>query len=735
MRTINLISILVATILALQISTKTIKCGEISTVFVLETDSAPAPIVEQTNPSSQNRNATNTIKRSQQDDSNTKVITDDGSSSSLSEPTYQEQPARIQQHNKLPADPLVVIKRNPNNTSQQQSGNTQDSVRDKDASNRRLDDSSNVNNQRGGQRNQQQSRPKASQGSSNYDRESTSSTTTPKTEERLLISIVSDDDDSNSAKQISKPNGGIILPIGGLGGSGGQANDQLTQKRKPSITISIHDGMDKNNGGSGVSGTSAVIVRPSENGQSIVISTGGGSIDTGNSDKYNQNQNQGHHNKPYGNGNSNQPYKEPVNDHIGIQQPSSHNIYVSSTTYRPSLVNDYGQPSPSINQPVLDNHNSNNHNHNNRPITSTLIDTPSSPVNNPHRPISGNHEPSRPILSDERPPRLPLTSGSGSGNSGGSDFGQPIGGGSGSSNVYEPSQQSGVSHSRPTQRPSSQPYEESNGLNRPINGQTSNNYEPKYPLNDKDCGLIHETRIVGGEEADPNDFLWMAAIIRSKPTDGEARPFCGGSLITRRHILTAAHCLENLAPRDILVRLGSYDFDDATASSTSADYAIDQFRVPANYSKKTHVADIAIMRLKTPLAPTDNYKTVCMPQPRRSYVGDRATVTGYGSQKQTRIAAPKLRQVTVPIWENRKCSAVYKKELGDSFLCAGYEEGGKDACQGDSGGPLMTEGPNERMMVVGVVSHGIGCGSPGYPGVYTRVTTFHDWIEKNTREV
>lgn len=77
---------------------------------------------------------------------------------------------------------------------------------------------------------------------------------------------------------------------------------------------------------------------------------------------------------------------------------------------------------------------------------------------------------------------------------------------------------------------------------------------------------------------------------------------------------------------------------------------------------------------------------------------------------------------------------MYKKNLTESFLCAGWEEGGKDACQGDSGGPLMTEGPNERTMIVGVVSHGIGCGSPGYPGVYTRTTTYLDWIEKNTKE-
>lgn len=508
----------------------------------------------------------------------------------------------------------------------------------------------------------------------------------PKTQERLLISITQNDDD-DAYKPPHK------VSAGGAGAGAGQTDEHPTQaaqhqnhKRKPAITISIQDAnINKQNGGSG--GSSAVIVRPGDDGQSIVIATlGAGPI---NNDKYNQRPAQpgGHSNEPP------PPYREPINN--PIQNIINQHHQPTSTTRRPAPVgSEYNQIGQS-----------------NRPITSALIDIQRPPIQ---------------VASDERPQRP-------------SSLDDSLGG-------YD----SGGQAARPTVRPVARPtaelanngyggqehYETNANNNRPVAGEgAAGAGESKYPLNEKNCGLVHETRIVGGEEADPDDFMWMAAIIKSRPKDGEARPFCGGSLITRRHVLTAAHCLEGLAPRDVLVRLGSYDFDDSTASSLSADFAIDQFRVPAQYSKKTHTADIAIMRLKTPLLATDNYKTVCMPQPRRSYVGTLGTVTGYGSQSQTfRRAAPKLRQVTVPIWENRKCSVVYKRNLTESFLCAGYEEGGKDACQGDSGGPLMTEGPNERMMIVGVVSHGIGCGSPGYPGVYTRTTTFLDWIEKNTRE-
>lgn len=492
-------------------------------------------------------------------------------------------------------------------------------------------------------------------------REATTSGQVPKTEERLLISISSDDDDYKS----------VVKPVNGGGSS--QHDDPVSsqsgpQKRKPSITISIQDPNGNKLSGSS-SGPPSVIVRPTENGQGILIST----VNSGASDnKYNTKPN--HNEQP--------PYREPTNNHY---QPSS-------TTYRPLPVsgNDYG------NRPISGSSSSNR-----PPIISTLLDPPSRPING---------------LNDEQPSRP-------TNNLGISDL-------SPSSKPVRPTSLDSLPP------PATSSYDLDSDSPRPTNSNQNNQqFDTKYPLNERNCGTMHETRIVGGDEANPNDFLWMAAIIRAKPTSGEAKPFCGGSLITRRHILTAAHCLENLGPRDVLVRLGSYDFDDATASSTSADYAIDQFRVPANYSKKTHVADIAIMRLKTPLSTNDNYKTVCMPQPRRSYVGALGTVTGYGSQSETfRRATPKLRQVVVPIWENRKCSVVYKRNLTESFLCAGYEEGGKDACQGDSGGPLMTEGPNEKMMVVGVVSHGIGCGSPGYPGVYTRTTTFMEWIEKNTRE-
>ena len=521
------------------------------------------------------------------------------------------------------------------------------------------------------------------------------------TNRNLFIHFTSSSQYDDQADRKPQRNPLSSSTTGSLGHDGGEsapsAQYLTTQnqppKREPSITISFQDANLNNKqtgliGGGGSAGSSgsaaaAVIVSPGEDGQSIVIATVNANP---NSIKFNQNNNNNRpldqlpqvtQNNPHSSGvNQNEqanrePYREPANNPI---QSIINQHQVTSTTRRPSYVptSDYGQALPGA------------------------------------RPTSNDERPVRPVA----PSLVEDTLSSSSGSSG-------SGGGGGSH--YE------LAPHRPSQRPASvEPSSPAGSSSLPSGG---------YDLNERSCGLLQETKIVGGEEANPDDFMWMAAIVKAQPKSGQPKPFCGGSLITRRHILTAAHCLEGLAPRDVLVRLGSYDFDDSTASSLSADFAIDQFRVPAQYSKKSHAADIAIMRLKTPLSANDNYKTVCMAQPRRSYVGALGTVIGYGSQSQTfRIAAPKLRQVTVPIWENRKCSTMYKRNLTDSFLCAGYEQGGQDACQGDSGGPLMVEGPEQRMMLVGVVSHGIGCGAPGYPGVYTRVTTFMDWIDKNTRE-
>ena len=102
------------------------------------------------------------------------------------------------------------------------------------------------------------------------------------------------------------------------------------------------------------------------------------------------------------------------------------------------------------------------------------------------------------------------------------------------------------------------------------------------------------------------------------------------------------------------------------------------------------------------------------------------TVTGWGVTTMGVDLPEILQKVEVPLLPYWECEWLYgKHKLSGSDFCAGRAE--RDSCQGDSGGPVMYDG-----YLIGVVSWGEGCGLPGFPGVYTDVQKFHDWIRKNS---
>ncbi|XP_037087885.1 proclotting enzyme-like [Pollicipes pollicipes] len=100
-----------------------------------------------------------------------------------------------------------------------------------------------------------------------------------------------------------------------------------------------------------------------------------------------------------------------------------------------------------------------------------------------------------------------------------------------------------------------------------------------------------------------------------------------------------------------------------------------------------------------------------------------------------------LQEVSLPVVGINECQSKYESAssfqrqfpggFGDTKLCAAEKDGGKDACQGDSGGPMVLTGADGKYQLIGVVSAGVGCGTPGFPGVYTRVSAYLDWIQQN----
>ncbi|XP_011264758.1 proclotting enzyme isoform X2 [Camponotus floridanus] len=241
------------------------------------------------------------------------------------------------------------------------------------------------------------------------------------------------------------------------------------------------------------------------------------------------------------------------------------------------------------------------------------------------------------------------------------------------------------------------------------------------------CGTTTKTkiRIAGGQPADPKEWPWMAALLRQG-----AIQYCGGVLITDRHVLTAAHCVYRYKPRDITVRLGEYDFTKSD-ETRALDFMVSEIRIHRDFKLTTYENDIAIIKINRPTTFNSYIWPICLPPVQQSFENKNAIVTGWGTQYYGGPTSTVLMEAAVPVWPQERCVRSFTQRIPNSTLCAGAYEGGRDACQGDSGGPLLHQLGNGRWVTIGIVSWGIRCGEPGFPGIYTRVSSYLDWIFAN----
>lgn len=246
----------------------------------------------------------------------------------------------------------------------------------------------------------------------------------------------------------------------------------------------------------------------------------------------------------------------------------------------------------------------------------------------------------------------------------------------------------------------------------------------EFDLRSEGCGMSTRTRIIGGFISKPHEWTWVVALLRKN------RFFCGGVLINTRYVLTAAHCTLGVKPRDLKIRLGEYNVLESR--EYMQDIAVKEIKRHAQFITLTFQHDIALLKLKKPVEFSRYVSSICLPQANQTYSDVNATVVGWGAVSFGGAESSVLREVALPVWRNADCDRTYLLEdINDSFLCAGSPEPNQDACQGDSGGPLMALNDNGRWEAIGIVSWGRRCGDPNFPGVYTRVSTYLDWIQMN----
>ncbi|XP_037932533.1 serine protease easter-like [Teleopsis dalmanni] len=270
------------------------------------------------------------------------------------------------------------------------------------------------------------------------------------------------------------------------------------------------------------------------------------------------------------------------------------------------------------------------------------------------------------------------------------------------------------------------------------------------------CGDVLSNRVYGGNVTKIDEFPWMALIEYTKP-GGTKGHHCGGSLINSRYVITASHCVNGEGiPIDWKltgVRLGEWDTTsnpdcevDVRGKQDCAPEHIDvtvEQTIPHpqyNPSSKNQANDIALLRLSRDITYSAFVRPICLPTNTNlrsaTFDGIAMDVSGWGKTETDSTSTLKLKATVNGIQLN-KCRYVYSKQgflLEDSQMCAGGQEG-IDSCRGDSGGPLVsldvTNKARSYYFLAGVVSFGpTPCGLAGWPGVYTRVGNYIDWIQR-----
>ncbi|XP_075062159.1 ovochymase-1 [Mixophyes fleayi] len=248
------------------------------------------------------------------------------------------------------------------------------------------------------------------------------------------------------------------------------------------------------------------------------------------------------------------------------------------------------------------------------------------------------------------------------------------------------------------------------------------------------------SRIIGGVKSAAGDQPWTVSIQLYD------RHICGGSIVEKTLVVTAAHCVYPLTEEKVkhmAIVVGEYDqnVNDPQQQTIS----VSNVKMHPQYRSDGSMSyDIALVYLDKEIVLGSQVQPVCLPQVGEKFEpGTLCITSGWGRVKENGVSSSILQEVELPILDDETCRSVLDvmglPTLHKSMMCAGFPGGGKDACQGDSGGPLVCKRRSGSWVLVGCSSWGAGCGRPwgksisdrdamGSPAIYAKVSALLDFL-------
>ncbi|XP_067849148.1 suppressor of tumorigenicity 14 protein-like [Heptranchias perlo] len=250
-----------------------------------------------------------------------------------------------------------------------------------------------------------------------------------------------------------------------------------------------------------------------------------------------------------------------------------------------------------------------------------------------------------------------------------------------------------------------------------------------------DCGNqpFLRSRIINGNDAELGEWPWQVSLHFDT-----FRHTCGATLISNWWLLSASHCFQDVD----LFRYSDRQLWTVYIAAHSQIFSDDDVEIRLirrmiiheQFDNITMDYDIALLELAAPVTYNNYIQPVCLPSASHVFPANRKCyITGWGLLQEDGQLPIILQKGEVRIIDQTTCNNFIGNILSSRMLCAGYLTGEVDACEGDSGGPLVCEEPSGKWFLAGIVSWGQGCGRYGHPGVYTRITKFREWIQRNVK--